>query len=96
MAVHKQSIRDQLAEVDALIEQAERRATALRDQLAHDGADDFDTVSQLSDTLDKMLQLKLSRDMLGQFVGFQGELPRRSSSRSKAANSCVPRRRQMH
>ena len=93
MAGHKHSIRDQLAEVDALIEQAEQRATALRDQLAHDGADDFDTVSQLSDTLDKMLQLKLSRDMLGQFGGFQCDLPRRRSSRNEAG---PPRRRQMH
>jgi hypothetical protein len=31
MAGQKQSIRAQLAEVDALIEQAERRATVLRD-----------------------------------------------------------------
>ncbi len=93
MAGHKHSIRDQLAEVDALIEQAEQRATALRDQLAHDGADDFDTVSQLSDTLDKMLQLKLSRDMLGQFVGFRCDLPRGWSSRIEAG---PPRRRQMH
>ena len=70
MRGQNQSTSDQLLEIDRLIKRAERRATTLRNQLSCDAGDDLEAVSQFSDTLDKILQLKLSRDMLAQFVTF--------------------------
>jgi hypothetical protein len=70
---------DQLQEIDRLIERAERRATALRNQLSYDAADDLTAVSQFSDALDKILQLKLSRDMLAQFVTFDRGVTRKKT-----------------
>ena len=79
MSRPNQSMSDQLLEIDRLIERAERRATKLRNQLSRDAADDLDAVSQLSNTLDKILQLKLSQDLLAQFVAFDGGLTQKNT-----------------
>lgn len=73
-------MRDQLLEIDRLIKRAERRATTMRNQLSCDAADDgLEAVSQFSDTLDKILQLKLSRDLLEQLVTFDCGLTRKKT-----------------
>ena len=79
MSGPKQSMSDQLQEIDKLIRRAERRATTLRNQLSRDAADNLEAVSQLSNTLDKILQLKLSRDLLAQFVTFDGGLTQKNT-----------------
>ena len=79
MSRPNQSMSDQLLEIDRLIERAERRATKLRNQLSRDAADDINAVSQFSDALDKILQLKLSRDLLARFVTFDCALIRKNT-----------------
>jgi hypothetical protein len=96
MASAMQSVRDRLAEVDAQIEHAERRATTLRNELSCDGVTDLNTVSQLSHILDEMLQLKLSRDLLVQFLAFDRAFARKKSSKNSCVGAWPPRRRQIH
>ena len=76
MSERTKSIGEQLDELDRLMERAEHRAVRLRNQLSHGAADDLHAVPQLSNTLDRILQLKLSRDLLAHFMAFDSGLKR--------------------
>lgn len=96
MAGQTQLIRDQLAEVDELIKRAERRATRLRNQLARNRTDDLSTVSQLSDILDRLLQLKLTKDLLVDFLAPDCGFHRKRSFKTNFLETSSHRRRQVH
>ena len=65
------TIAQQLAEVDSELELLTCRAITLRNRLSRGHASDVEAVSQLADALDRILQLKLSKDLLLEFAGFE-------------------------
>ena len=65
-----------LAKVESLMVIAERRANELRDLLSRGASQNVDEVAQLSDALDTILQLKLSKDILKRFVAFGAAEPK--------------------
>ena len=65
-----QSVGQQLAEIERLMEVAERHANKLRDRLSGGVSQEVHEVAQLSDALDTILRLKISTDLLERFVAF--------------------------
>ena len=67
-SVHTAQVGQQLAEIEQLMETAESHAAKLRDRLSDGIEEEINDVAQLSEVLDTILRLQLSKDLLERFA----------------------------